>query len=214
MAAEILPPHASADGLTQELLPLYTAVLSCERCPPTCVLRDAGINVPQPGWVGRRYRPGRGVMFIGQNPGVRKAATAWADEPYIEALRAVTDSASLDRLLDVMARSLPVFHLYRHYIPLEHIEDVAIINMVRCRTPGDGRVPDAAVANCGDHLRQWLAGLRPRAVVFNGVWASRAAHQAVAELGVPTETINRLRSLPTEARQAQRARVLALLEAT
>lgn len=213
MAAGILPLPPDGGISPALLLPLYTAVLRCERCPSTCVLRDVDTNVPQPGWVGRKFVPGRGVMFIGQNPGVRKAATAWADEPYIEALRAVVDVRSLERLLDTMARSLPVFHLYRHYIPLEHLENVAIVNVVRCRTPGDGRVPDAATANCSDHLRTWLAELHPRAVVFNGLWASRAAHQPVADLGIATETINRLRSLPTEARQAQRARVLALLEA-
>ena len=214
MATGILPLPPDGGISAALLLPLYLAVLRCERCPSTCVLRDVDINVPQPGWVGRRYVPGRSVIFIGQNPGVRKAATAWADEPYIAALRAVVDEKSIERLLDTMARSLPVFHLYRHYIPLEHLEDVAIVNAVRCRTPGDGRVPDTATANCSDHLRKWLEKLRPRAVVFNGLWASRAAHQPVAELGIPTETINRLRSLSSEARQAQRDRVLALLEAT
>ena len=174
---------------------LFTSVLSCKTCSPKCVLRDEQANVPQPGWLGRQYD--RGALFIGQNPGARRDGSVQysADMRYIDALREVKDQASLTTLLDVMHRSMQAFVMYRHYIPTELFDEVAIINVVRCRTTGNVAPITDVVRNCRQHLERWLDVLRPRAVVFNGVWAEREVAAVTRQRGLPNETINRQRSL-------------------
>ena len=190
-----------AIGLKRDsaLVELFTSVLRCERCPVSDVLRDRKENVPQPGWVGRRYA---GILFIGQNPGYRKERTGHHDEPYIAALRQVSDEKTLEQLHDQMATSLPNFAMYRKYLQGINYEQVAFINVVRCRTAGDGKPKKGAIENCRSHLGQWINALRPRLIVFNGKWANENIGDLVAP-GVRTFTINRDRSLSRQKRDEQ-----------
>lgn len=193
------------------LVELFISVLNCSVCPSDCVLRDAVDNIPQPGWIGRRFD--RGVLFIGQNPGVRRPGSTQlaADVRYIGALREVKDEASLSNLLEAMYSSMQAFVMYKHYIPTEFFEQIAIINAVRCRTVGNLAPAPLAVKNCGRHLNSWLDYLRPRAIVFNGVWALQNVGSMIADRGLPYETINRQRSLSTEDRRHQQERVRRLV---
>jgi hypothetical protein len=153
------------------------------------------------------------VLFIGQNPGVRRPGSTQvaADVEYINALRDVKDSASLAHLLDVMHRSMQAFVMYKQYIPKELFEDIAIINAIRCRTEDNSVPAPLAIENCRRHLNAWLDRLKPRAVVFNGMWAQRTIGQVIANRGLPFETINRQRSLSAEARHRQQERVRSLV---
>lgn len=195
---------------TSDLVALFTSVTACARCAAPAVLRDTDSNIPQPGWVGRRYA---GLMFIGQNPGARRvgAAQLAADIPYINALRTVDDAATLDRMHDVLKVSAEAFVYYRSFGFDVDMERVAYINAVRCRTSENAAPGKAVVQACRTHLARWLDVLAPRGVVYLGTFAEAHTSDLLLQRRIRYVSISRQRSLSAERRQAQMAAATAFI---
>jgi hypothetical protein len=71
----------------------FAKVIQCTNCTALIdanLLRDVEENVPQPGYIGKKYLQAR-VILIGQNPGTPKSLVM-EDRPYTAALRTLSGS--------------------------------------------------------------------------------------------------------------------------
>lgn len=199
----------------------FARIISCTLCTQATdskLLRDRAENVPQPGYIGSRYRKAR-VLLVGQNPGTPKSLSA-QDIPYTAALRALRDEPTTQRYKElnaVLRAFIPQWPVQNNYFPLEEsglaLEDIAYCNIVRCRTTGDGTPGDSLTKQChNEHFVRWLNLLNPKVVVFIGKWAWHQGRGVVDAKGVPCAFMNRQRSLSTDERVKNRAQVVALVK--
>lgn len=198
----------------------FAGVIACEACTTSVdrnLLRDANENVPQPGYIGQNYWRRR-VALVGQNPGTPKSLSE-ADKPYTQALRALRDSptpARYDELSAVLARFIPQWPVHGSYFPLQEagltLDDIAYFNVVRCRTAKDAAPRVRLVHACTtNHFGRWLDALAPRIVVFIGKWAADKTACEVSRRGIPYAFMNRMRSLSSQEREANRRAVVQLV---
>lgn len=197
----------------------FSSVINCTACPQGTkkLLRDTGENVPQPGYIGRRYSEG-GVVIVGQNPASPPPNLVQLDRAYMGHLRRLAKEKSevaYADLLENLDEFIP-FWPFRRLFPLEEIgltlDEVAFFNLVRCRTAGGGAPSDAMFSTCVDrHFAQWLSFLAPKVVVFIG----KAPHDWVAPLlrqkQIPCAFINCARHLDAMAREANRLEVASFV---
>ena len=201
----------------------FAKVLSCAACSRATdgnILRDAGENVPQPGYVGNNYEKCR-VALVGQNPGTPKTLEC-QDRPYTAALRNLRDTPNetkYQELHGVLQAFIPQWPVHGNYFPLAEcglsLQDIAYFNVVRCRTSGDAKPGVNTVNSClHSHFGRWLDHLAPRVVVFIGKWAADRASQEVERRGIPFAFMNRQRSLSSLERIENRKAVVQLVRAS
>jgi uracil-DNA glycosylase len=96
------------------------------------------------------------------------------------------------------------------------LEDIAYVNLVRCRTkkpedpkkkmpPPNDRIADACRCT---HFEPWLDLLKPKCVVFVGLWACRQGGRTCDVRGIPKVAINRSKGLLGKDRDANRVEVV------
>lgn len=198
----------------------FSQVIKCSKCTQvtSCkLLRDDDENVPQPGFVGSNYWLRR-IVLAGQNPGICLPRLAERDARYTSALRAVRDcpnGASMDVLGRVLLDFVPDWPVSGKYFPLAecglHLDDIAYFNVVRCRTVNNSTPSTNLTRNCVEHFDRWLDWLQPRIVVFIGKWAHDMASESAKCRGIPVTFMNRMRSLSTDERKANRNSVVDLV---
>lgn len=200
----------------------FARVISCTRCKQSDypnLLRDDLENIPQPGYIGSRYRISR-VLLIGQNPKSEPGHLDEEDRIYTSALRILRDNPTAEnyRSLSAILRTfIPKWPVCGRYFPLEEsgltLDDIAYCNIVRCRTTEDIAPSDSLASECiEEHFDRWLTKLEPKVVVFIGKWAWNQGKAVVNSRGIPNDFVNRWRQLPNEARMANRAKVAALVK--
>jgi len=198
------------------------ACAKCTRAIDSKLLRDEHENVPQPGYIGSRYST-TGLMLVGQNPGVPNLSSlAKADLPYTQALRALRDSPTkenYDGLQSVLRTFIPSWPVHGAYFPLAEcgleLDDIAYCNVVRCRTQANAPPGRLLTQNClTEHFERWLSLLKPNVVIFIGKWAHDRASASVSRFGIPSDFMNRQRSLASAERMANRERVVRLVRAS
>lgn len=199
---------------------VFASVIACTLCQPPNVLRDAYQNVPQPGFIGERYKDNR-VLLVGQNPALPPRGLLERDRAYTAALRTLCSDPTSHRFTELhqlLAGYVPTWLIHKGYFRLDEwgldLEDIAYCNLVRCRTaanaqPKKGRTNDPGpVTRCVDtHFARWLDLLAPACVVFLGVWAWEHGANACHARGIPSQAIDRNRSLTSEYRHRNRAEV-------
>jgi hypothetical protein len=107
---------------------------------------DLGDEIPQPGFVGTRYRSG-GVLFLGKNPGKGGAQKSEEDRLQFEALHRLRDANPADLrclfedLCELLARRvMPTWGIVRNYVnPVlskvgAGLDDVAYLNLLKWRS--------------------------------------------------------------------------------
>jgi hypothetical protein len=199
----------------------FSKVIGCEKCTvETCrhLLRDSMENVPQPGYVGSDYSKTK-VLLVGQNPGVSKLSLESLDHSYAAALRLLRDDPTREhytQLNEVLQDCIPQWPVRKNYFPLEEcgltLNEIAYCNLVRCRTSGNERPNKELARNCvAEHFDRWLSLLAPRVVVFIGKWAWQRGHASVENANIPCTYMNRLRSLSTSDRKANRKEVVDMV---
>lgn len=204
----------------------FARIISCDRCTSATdpnLLRDGGENVPQPGYIGPRYRTSR-VLLVGQNPAVDQnpaipKSLTESDRIYTAALRILRDDPTVQRykeLSAVLRTFIPKWPIHGNYFPLEEsglsLEDIGYFNIVRCRTSSNATPNDSLATKCVDaHFIRWLELLAPKVVVFVGKWAWKQGRSAVISKGIPCAFVNRQRSLSQAERMANRAEVAELV---
>lgn len=197
----------------------FARVISCTRCTLATdpyLLRDDGENVPQPGYIGSRYKTSR-VLLVGRNPGKTKALVA-PDRAYTAALRTLRDDptpARYKELTAILREFIPKWQVHK-YFPLEEsglaLEDIAYCNIVRCRTSGNAEPCELLAQQCvQDHFKRWLTLLAPKIVVFVNKAAWTQGYRFVEAKGLPCPFMNGKRSLSHTGRVANREAVVALI---
>src|SRR5215213_6454501 len=128
----------------QELVEAATVVMRCNYCRSGALPGDQ----PQPGWVGDRYMPGRGVVVILQNPGAAPAHYGTVREASVQRLlREFTVNPSVEsheRLMRFMLADMAgdlgdrPWAKWKHPISklIPDRERLAWMNVVKFRTPG------------------------------------------------------------------------------
>jgi len=208
---------------TQILANLCTEVINCNACSgcgKSAILRDETFNVPQPGFVGSAYTEKR-VMFIGQNPGVSPERSRTDDTRLAELLLELAKDPGTEPYAELrafLADFMDKWAITQRYLPLRSfglsLDEIAYLNVVRCRTRQNIAIPKAMTARCAQlHLERWLDTLQPKVVVFLGKWAHDAAGHLVSERGISYGYINRDRSLSGAARAKNMAEIAFLLGA-
>ena len=198
----------------------FAKVISCDHCSVQGfpkLLWDETFNLPQPGYIGSNYRSA-GVLLIGQNPGISPGRFNVQDREYADAQVALRDEAnarSLATFKAILDKIVPTWPVARHF-PLAEcglsLDDIAYINVVRCRTEGNHAPSVKITRACIDnHLRRWLTWLQPRVVVCIGKWAHDNTAALLEERHIPNGFINRRRSLSSPERGENRTVVVDLV---
>lgn len=200
----------------------FATIVACKACSSSQsakLLRDDEHNVPQPGYIGRRYWKRR-VLLVGQNPAATDRFTA-EDQRYTSALQGLRDSPDephyrqVELLLDAF---IPKWPVHGNYFPLREcglgLDEIAYFNAVRCRTIANA-TPDTRMSqNCVQrHLARWFDLLEPRVVVFVGKWAADQAAHEVERRNIPSAFMNRQRSLSAAERAQNRSAVITRVQA-
>jgi hypothetical protein len=196
----------------------FAKVISCAKCSKATdrnLMRDTDENVPQPGYIGKAYAQ-TGLLLVGQNPYVPNAELAAEDRVYTAALRALRDAPTEQAYADlqvILRRFVPKWPVQKNYFPLLEcgltLDDIAYMNLVRCRTGKDKAPNDKTVTECQRmHFEPWLEKLQPTCVVFIGVWSYNKSRMAVNARNIPCAIINRQRSLRRSERIANRTEVV------
>jgi uracil-DNA glycosylase len=111
----------------------------------------------------------------------------------------------------ILKTSAESFVYYRSFHFDVDIERVAYINAVRCRTEGNAKPERSVIFHCRNHFIRWLDLLRPRGVVYLGVFAERATKDLVDAREIPTVTISRQKNLTRAQRAAQMGHAMKLV---
>jgi len=197
----------------------FAKIISCTQCSitsPPRLLRDHNENVPQPGFIGPQYMNHR-VLLVGQNPGICSPRFEKCDSIYTSALRAVRDcptDVKLTELTKILIEFVQKWPIHGRYFPLAEcnltLNDIAYINVVRCRTVGNAAPNEKIVGNCLGHFKYWVEALQPNVIIFLGKWAYQHAKHIPDNLEIPCDFINRMRSLSSTERESNRKRVISL----
>jgi hypothetical protein len=190
------------------LVSLAAAVMHCEYCCGQALPDDQ----PQPGWVGRDYLPGSGVVVVLQNPAVAPQIYDTQREALLqEALRDFSADSNLktyeylmqsafDDMTGARANDVKPWPKWTHPIGKlfdkvdraaeelrapRHCSNLAWMNVVKFRTEKNRAAPQRAVQHSIDmHLRRELKLLRPKAIVSVGS-AARTALESMRLPGNP-----------------------------
>lgn len=184
-------------NFSQELVATAAVVMRCNYCRAGAPTGDR----PQPGWVGDRYMPGRGVVVILQNPGAAPANYGTVREASVQRLlREFTASPSVEsheRLMRFMLADMVgdlgdrPWAKWTHPISklIPDRERLAWMNVVKFRTPGVTRKDDPVTQsdlNHGvQHLERELRILDPIGIVTIGA----KARSAMEMLRLPPEIV-------------------------
>lgn len=190
----------------------------CSKAGDAKILRDNSFNVPQPGYVGSRYKTG-GVLLVGQNPGCCPESKRERDHIYADALKRVRDIPSLENyesLKDLLKEYIETWPVHSSYFPLEEcgmsLSEIAYFNLVRCRTHDNAPPSRGMIKNCLDrHLTEWLDILRPRVVVCVGKWAYDQLAPRLRNGNIKIGFINRARHLNQRQREENRDEIVKLV---
>jgi hypothetical protein len=148
----------------------------------------------QPGFVGRRYKPG-GILFIGANPGGSKVQALESDTEQNELIRKLRRADDLNCLVafEHLMRHLRIvmpaeWRIYRncvervlrntHYT----VDDIAYLNLVKWRTRNERLTADVVDSSWQSQTSYQVAALQPQVVIAMGAEVGRRLRR----LGVST----------------------------
>ena len=148
--------------------------------------RNWADRLPQPGYMGARYRPG-GLVFVSMNPGAGPQDGLGADDlrqyAALERLRNCDEGAALapfDELTHVLADVMPGWKIHRNFVaPVlcaagVDFSQVAYVNLLKWRTSASSGLARLYELSWQDHTRDQLGLLAPSRVIAIGSDAGRA----------------------------------------
>ena len=197
----------------------FAQVIACDVCSRNRypkLLRDNSFNLPQPGYIGANYK-NTGILFVGQNPGISQHYAR--DAEFAKSLIEVTqniDAHSMAKVKNILDKMMPAWDISNKYFPLAEcgieLNDIAYINVVRCRTEGNATPRVQITQTCiSNHFVRWLDWLKPRVVVCLGKWAHDKIGHELEIRSIPNGFINRDRSLSSAERRENRQEAGALV---
>ena len=194
------------------------------RCSYCCSQAAVHGDRPQPGWIGSAYSPGQDIVFLLQNPAAppcgyssaressaQRLLKKFADEPLEETYSELADFM----LADATGLNGEAWRLWTHPISklIKNPDQLAWLNVVRFRTPGESRknnpVLAGAVRHSIDvHLPHELQILKPKTIVAIGA----KARKALERLNVPKDIVEYLEQRCKNEDVANLRKKLKLLE--
>ena len=162
---------AAPSRSTPVAIALARSVIACNACFDSSALTRAGIALPQPFAVGRRYRAG-GTALVGINPG------ASMDGGYKESRRvalqrfAAGEVAALETYWDALASDSSNFWNPKYLARVRslglEIEELLVGNIALCATLGN-KYPKEMLRGCWSrHTEQFLRHLAPGKLILMG----------------------------------------------
>ena len=155
----------------------FAKVISCDYCSRQGfpkLLRDDTFNLPQPGYIGSNYK-NTGVLLVGQNPGVSPDRFSVQDRKFADAQIAVRDSAnaaSYGGMKNVLDGIMPTWPVVTKHFPLAEcglqLDDIAYVNVVRCRTHNNGTPGTKIIQACVSNHVCW--GCTVSAITSSAGW--------------------------------------------
>lgn len=148
--------------------------------------RNWADRLPQPGYMGARYRPG-GLVFVSMNPGAGSQAGLSADDQrQYGALQRLRDAdepsarAAFDELTDVLAAIMPGWKIHQNFVaPVLRaagldFSEVAYVNLLKWRTTASSGLARLYELSWDHHTREQLELLAPSRIIAIGSDAGRA----------------------------------------
>ncbi len=134
---------------------------------------------------------------MSQNPGNPSAQQVVPDRLYTAALRTLVNEPTDDnyaRLQAILPPFVRTWPIYTDFFSLDEcgldLTEIAYFNAVRCRTAGNATPNGRVAKNCRRHLKRWVDLLKPKAVIFIGVWGENKGKSSLPR-PVPTITMRR-----------------------
>jgi hypothetical protein len=209
---------AGNEDLLRQMMSLAREIVRCphfDACRRECPSMDR--EPPQPGFVGRRYR---GLVILGANPGCGQGNEFYLrqDKECYRLAQVFADSGSIEdygRYLDFTGQYMGSWHAHlcnREFRSLlgYDIEEVAYLNLVKCRTLVTG---SDVFANCGEaatnrcvhsYLLRQLSALQPKYIACHWQGVARALPRIGIGLnGIEVATLNGARHLSAAAKIAE-----------
>jgi hypothetical protein len=164
-------PGAGFVSTTKIDVALARSVLGCNACFESLSVERAGIGMPQPFSVGKRYRQG-GVAFFGINPG------AGSGSAYKEArFRALSqfasgDDTALTSYWEALAKDADTLWNKKYLARIRslglQLDQLLVGNLAVCATAGN-KYPKAMLRNCWSrHVERMLKHYSPGTLVLMG----------------------------------------------
>jgi hypothetical protein len=148
--------------------------------------RNWADRLPQPGYMGARYRPG-GLLFVSMNPGAGPQDGLSADDQRqyaaLARLRDADEGAALaafDELTQVLADIMPGWKIHQNFVaPVLRaagvdFSQVAYVNLLKWRTTASSGLARLYAISWDHHTRDQLELLAPSRVIAIGSDAGRA----------------------------------------
>lgn len=148
--------------------------------------RNWADRLPQPGYMGARYRSG-GLVFVSMNPGAGPQAGLSADDQRqygaLQRLRDADEDATrtgFDELTQVLADIMPGWKIQQNFVaPVLRaaaldFSEVAYMNLLKWRTTASSGLARLYALSWDHHTREQLELLAPSRVIAIGSDAGRA----------------------------------------
>jgi hypothetical protein len=148
--------------------------------------RNWADRLPQPGYMGARYRPG-GLVFVSMNPGAGpQGGLSVDDQRQYGALQRLRDAdegtalAAFDELTQVLADIMPGWKIHQNFVsPVLRaagvvFSQVAYVNLLKWRTTASSGLARLYELSWHHHTREQLGLLAPSRVIAIGSDAGRA----------------------------------------
>lgn len=193
---------------------LFASVINCRACSICQTISRGMMDLPQPGHIGMRYR---GILLVGRNPCVDPTGRWKAqDSIYFKNMSELgqrPDESAYSRLEGFLVEYIKTWPICTRYFPLKEcgleLDDIAYVNLVRCRTVGDKTPQKKMTANCiNNHFLPWVEKLKPNIIVFVGKWAADRVKNIEIIKNIDCCVINRKRSLNGAQRAINRSEIV------
>ena len=148
--------------------------------------RNWADRLPQPGYMGLRYRPG-GLVFVSMNPGAGPQDGLGGDDQRqyvaLQHLRDTDEAAAetaFDQLTQVLAEIMPGWKIHHNFVaPVLRaagvdFSQVAYVNLLKWRTAASSGLARLYALSWDHHTRDQLELLAPSRVIAIGSDAGRA----------------------------------------
>ena len=148
--------------------------------------RNWADRLPQPGYMGARYRPG-GLLFVSMNPGAGPQGGLSAEDQRqyggLQRLRDADESgvrAAFDELMLVLADIMPGWKIHRNFVApvlsaaALDFSEVAYVNLLKWRTTASSGLARLYELSWNHHTRDQVELLAPGRVIAIGSDAGRA----------------------------------------
>ncbi len=209
---------------SRQMLKEFIDVISCDKCRQeniTSILNDDDMNIPQPGFIGKNFWQKR-ILFIDRNPGpppVKNGLYSSREVNYMKCLRDIGKRKETDTshgsIRNVFQNYFTKHHIYKEVFQRTNLtlDDVAIFNVVRCRSFENRQPPKKAFRNCIEmHFGKWIKMLSPTLIVSFGKAPYDQIQSETKRYKIQTKFINRERSLNKAQRQSEIDNVVIFIQ--